>query len=274
MIDPMPLSLVDIGANLADPSFDSDRDRVIDRAVAAGVTRIVVTGNHVEGSRAALAVARRRPGTLSCTAGVHPHHATTHGAGTIEELRRLAGEAGVVAIGECGLDFFRDLSPRPVQLECLEAQIELAAELGLPLFLHERDAHQAMVSVLQSKRVALPRAVIHCFTGGVAELRAYLDLDLHIGITGWVCDERRGGPLREALPHVPLARLMLETDAPYLLPRTLRPRPSSRRNEPANLPWVLEAVAQGLGQPAAVVAEATTRNAERFFGLGSSKYGV
>ena len=137
-------TLLDIGANLADSSFCSDRDEVIDRAIAAGVTRMIVTGPTLEGSRAALEVAHSRPGTLFSTAGVHPHHAGSYTSDTTANLRELAAEPEVVAIGECGLDFYRDLSPRPTQIEALEAQIALASELGMPVFLHERDASEAM----------------------------------------------------------------------------------------------------------------------------------
>ena len=259
--------LLDIGANLADSSFGSDREQVIERALAAGVTQMIVTGGSLQGSHDALGVARGRPGTLFSTAGVHPHHASEYEAGTTDELRTLAREPEVVAIGECGLDFYRDLSPRPAQLVALEAQIALSAELDMPLFLHERDASEAMLEVLTRTRPSIPRAVVHCFTGGPDELRAYLALDLHIGITGWICDERRGQRLREAARLIPLDRLMLETDAPYLMPRTIRPRPKTRRNEPANLPHVLEAVAERLGRPAGEVAEAATRNAVAFFDL-------
>lgn len=264
----MTLSLIDIGANLADSSFRSDRDQVIDRALAAGVTRMVVTGSTGEGSRDALDVARGRPGELFSTAGVHPHHATTVDEPMLAKLRELACEPEVVAVGECGLDFYRDLSPRPVQLESFEAQIALAAELSMPVFLHEREAHESMADVLRRTRDTIPRAVVHCFTGTEQQLSTYLDMDLHIGITGWICDERRGSHLRDVVKRIPIDRLMIETDSPYLLPRTIRPKPKSRRNEPANLPHVLEAVADGMGLPPGEVADATTRNAERFFALG------
>jgi len=264
----MTPALIDIGANLADSSFDSDRDQVIERAFAAGVQRLIVTGSSEQSSRDALELARGRPGELFATAGVHPHHADSLDDGTLSTLRALAGEQQVVAVGECGLDYYRDLSPRSTQIESLEAQIQLAAELSMPLFLHERDAHEAMVEVLRRTRDSFPRAVIHCFTGTAEQVSAYLDMDLHIGITGWICDERRGSHLRDVVKLIPTDRLMLETDAPYLLPRTIRPKPKSRRNEPANLPHVLHAVAEGTGMSAAELAAATTRTAERFFDLG------
>ncbi len=259
--------MIDIGANLADKSFASDREQVIDRAIEAGVGRLILTGSTVSDSERALEIARGRPGVLYSTAGVHPHHAKDCDKDTIPALRRLAGAPEVVAVGECGLDFYRDLSPRPVQIEAMIAQTELAIELEMPLFLHERDAHDALVEVIRPRRDRLVRAVVHCFTGGERELRAYLDLDLYIGITGWICDERRGNHLRDLVGLIPPDRLMIETDAPYLMPRTIRPRPKTRRNEPCNLGYVLDAVAESVGVPAAQVAKTTTRTAEEFFGL-------
>jgi len=259
--------LVDIGANLAAAAFAADLDAVLDRALAASVRTIVLTGTTVGDSEQALRLARQRPGMLFCTAGVHPHHARDCDDHTIAALRALHASAEVVAVGECGLDFFRDLSSRPLQERWFAAQIELAAGLQKPLFVHDRDASARVHALLREQRARYPRAVVHCFTGDEQALRAYLDLDLHIGITGWICDERRGMQLRELVRYVPLERLMLETDAPYLLPRTIRPAPASRRNEPAFLVHVLQAVAQCRRQPVAELAAATTASARAFFGI-------
>ena len=262
--------MIDIGANLADQSFASDREAVIARALQAGVTRMIVTGPTVDESAAALELARRHAGVLRSTAGVHPHYAAKCDDNTIPALRELAAHSEVVAIGECGLDFFRDLSPRRAQLQCLEGQLALAADLGMPVFLHERDAFDEMARVLRAHRDRFPRGVVHCFTGDRTALQTYLDLDLHIGITGWICDERRGTHLLDLVKLIPDDRLMVETDAPYLLPRTIRPRPKSRRNEPANLGHVIAAVAEALGRAPEAVAEATARTAEDFFALAAS----
>jgi TatD DNase family protein len=262
------LELIDIGANLTHDSFDKDRPEVLARAREAGVRRMIVTGTSVTASVQAAALAASHPSSLYSTAGIHPHHASELDAHSIAALRALSVQPRVVAIGECGLDFFRDFSPRDAQTEAFEAQLELAAETGLPAFLHQRDAHEPFVAIVRAQRDALSAgAVAHCFTGGPAQLGAYLDLDLHIGITGWICDERRGAALREALPSIPLDRLLLETDAPYLLPRDLEPKPRDRRNEPAYLPHVLAAVATGLGRPQEEIARASTRNAEALFRL-------
>lgn len=262
-----PVDLVDIGANLTHPDFRRDLPEVLDRARSAGVSQVVVTGTSEVESRKAQALAERFPGVLFATAGVHPHDARSWGPRTIHAIEELLRAPGVVAVGETGLDFYRDSSPRPAQERVFEAQVELAADQRLPLFLHERGAHGRFLAVLSRYRDALPAAVVHCFTGAGDELRAYLDLDLHVGVTGWVCDERRGLGLREVIRQVPAGRLMIETDAPYLLPRTLGRLPAGRRNEPAYLTEVLAGVASALGRPAAEVARATTATARAFFGL-------
>lgn len=173
-----------------------------------------------------------------------------------------------VAVGECGLDYFRDLSPRDVQQAVFEDHLGLAHRTGLPLFLHCRDAYPDFLRIVEAWRDRVGKVVVHCFTGSGDELDACLALDLHIGITGWVCDERRGAELQKIVDRIPPDRLMLETDAPYLMPRTIRPRPKTRRNAPANLPWVLSQVAVCRGEEEATVATATTKTARDFFGLG------
>jgi TatD DNase family protein len=265
------LDLIDIGANLTHDSFDADRDAVLGRAAAAGVARIIVTGTSVTSSVQAAALCEARPRTLFATAGVHPHNAAEFDAHTTAALRSLLDDPAFVAVGECGLDFFRDYSPRPAQRSAFEAQLELAAAVGKPVFLHQRDAHDEFVATLTPARERLVGGVAHCFTGGPHELKAYLDLDLYVGVTGWVCDERRGAELRAAVPLIPLTRLLLETDAPYLLPRDLAPKPQSRRNEPHFLAHVLERVAALRNEPVDVVAAAATTNAERLFGLGRAR---
>jgi len=260
------ISLVDIGANLTHPAFHGDLPAVLARARAAGVDAIVVTGTSVAESTGALQLAAAHPDSVYCTAGVHPHHARECDGSTLPALRVLARQARVVALGECGLDFNRNYSPHPDQEKWFAAQVELACELQKPLFLHSRDAQDPFTQVLKQFR-NLPPAVAHCFTGDRAELHAYLDLGLHIGITGWICDERRGAHLLQLVRDVPADRLMLETDSPYLTPRDMRPQPKARRNEPSFLPHILRAVARSAGKSVEAVADETTRNARAFFGL-------
>ncbi|HZE98637.1 MAG TPA: TatD family hydrolase [Planctomycetota bacterium] len=257
--------LVDIGINLAHKSFGSDRDAVVARAREAGVRRMGITGTSVASTRAAIDLARRHPGVMFATAGIHPHDAATATPGALNELAELARAPEVKSMGECGLDFDRDFSPRPAQESAFEAQLEIAAANRLPVFLHERAAHERFLAILSRFRPKLSRAVVHCFTGTAGELDAYLALDLHIGITGWICDDRRGAGLRPLMPRIPADRLMIETDGPFLLPPAAKAK--GRRNEPAFLTFVLEEVARSAGRPASQVAAETTRTAEQFFSL-------
>ena len=282
--------MIDIGANLAHNSFDADRDAVLQRARDAGVSTIIVTGSSAESSRKALELARasaltptlsqrERGPRLYATAGLHPHHASEYSAEHGALFRELAREDAMVALGECGLDYFRNYSPHADQRRAFAAQLELAIELKKPVFLHQRDAHADFLPLLKEFRPQLADVVVHCFTDTQAALEDYLALDCHIGITGWICDERRGVALRHAVKRIPDDRLLVETDSPYLLPRTApKPAPSSprsgrtegaghRRNEPMYLPWVVRALAEARGQTPEHVAAITRRNAERAFRL-------
>lgn len=263
----MPSQLVDIGANLTHSSFQHDVDAVLERARQHGVGRIVVTGADEHGVRAAHALALVHPNFLFATAGVHPHHAAGFTDETETLLREYHAKREVVAVGETGLDYFRDLSPRAAQLFAFERQLELAAGCGKPLFLHQRDAHADFLACMDNVRGRVGHAVVHCFTGTKDELFDYLDRDFHIGITGWICDERRGTHLRELVASIPADRLMLETDAPYLLPRDIRPMPPHRRNEPMYLAHVCAEVARNRGEDAAVTAAQSAATAARFFAL-------
>jgi len=259
------MDLVDIGVNLGHRSFTADRDAVITRAVAAGVRTLIATGTSVRGSQEARALARSKPGVIFSTAGVHPHDAARCDGATIDALRALAGQPEVVAIGECGLDFNRDFSPRPVQLQWFKRQVELARELGMPLFLHERDACAAFVEVLDAVKPPPEQVIVHCFTGDGPSLQQYLRRGFNIGITGWICDERRGTHLRALVKTIPADRLLVETDAPFLTPRDLRPKPAEGRNEPAFLPHIVRAIATCRGERPEALAAATTANARRIF---------
>lgn len=264
--DGMNLTLIDIGSNLTHDSFAGDREAVLARALEVGVRGQVITGADAQSSAQAAVLAAAHPGVLWSTAGVHPHHASALAASR-EPLSALLRLPQVVAAGECGLDYCRNFSPPDSQRAAFAAQLEMAAAAAKPVFLHQRDAHADFVAILQDYRRALVGGVAHCFTGGRGELEDYLALDLHIGVTGWVNDERRGQSLREALPYIPADRLMVETDAPYLLPRDLKPAPQSRRNEPSFLPHIARTIAQLRGESLDTVAASTTRNAMRFFGL-------
>jgi len=261
------MQLIDIGANLTHESFERDLDAVLERARAAGVVQMVVTGASREHSPMALELARRHPGFLYATAGVHPHHAVEYTDECDAQMRALHVHPEVVAVGECGLDYNRDFSPRPAQRRAFERQLQLAADNGKPLFLHQRDAHDDFLAMMKNFDGKLGPAVVHCFTGERRELFDYLDRDWHIGITGWLCDERRGAHLRELVKHIPANRLMIETDAPYLLPRTLRPLPKDRRNEPAFLAHIVEELARDRGEETAITAANSRATTAAFFRL-------
>ncbi|AZD94043.1 MULTISPECIES: TatD family hydrolase [Pseudomonas] len=264
------MQLIDIGVNLTNPSFAEKHRAVLDRAYAAGVCQLVLTGTSVEGSEQALELSRQLDESgrqLFSTAGIHPHCASDWNADSAQRLRNLLKESSVKAVGECGLDFNRDFSPRPQQEKVLEEHLALAVELQLPVFLHERDASQRLLEIVRDFRDRLPAAVVHCFTGEQRALFNYLDLDLHIGITGWICDERRGTHLHPLVREIPRGRLMLESDAPYLLPRSLRPKPKNGRNEPAYLTEVLREVALHRGESQEELASHSTASARAFFAL-------
>ncbi|MDO9451511.1 MAG: TatD family hydrolase [Stagnimonas sp.] len=273
------MSLIDIGANLAHESFAPDYPAVLERAWAADVSHIVLTGSCRTSNQTVAALAAADPVRLSCTAGVHPHHAADWTDADAALIRTLAALPQLVSLGECGLDYHRDLSPRDVQRRVFIAQLELAIELRKPVFLHQRGAHEDFLAILNDYRAALVDACVHCFTDTLEAMQSYAALDCYIGITGWVCDAKRGATLRAVAPHIPAARLLIETDAPYLLPHNVPrgQRPSSihsdkagidgRRNEPGYLPWVAAALAELRGVTVQHIATQTTENAQRFFRL-------
>jgi TatD DNase family protein len=269
------MRLIDIGVNLMNSAFDGDREEQILKAEKAGVSPLIITGSSLEQSRAALEFARLHG--LYATAGVHPHNARYWNEGSAALIRNMVlseeAVAPAIALGECGLDYDRDYSPRPEQRRCFEEQVKLAAELKLPLFLHIRDAvnggcaREDFFAILKKYRGDLSRIVVHCFTGSAGELEACLELDAYIGITGWICDERRGSHLWPLLSRIPANRLLLETDAPYLLPPSLSPKGRRGRNESANLVYIAEFVAGKLGKDTETLAEETFKNTVEFFNL-------
>ena len=267
-------NLIDIAGNLTNKAFREDLPQVLARAESAGVVGIIVAGVTAATSRRGWELACEQAAVstpsalrLVATSGIHPHHASEATPSVLAEIAEIATRDHVVAVGECGLDYNRDFSPRDVQRKAFEAQLEIAASLRKPVYLHERDAHEDFVAILERWRPKLVRAVVHCFTGTHAVLERYVAMDVHIGFTGWICDERRGTHLRELVQLVPQGRLMVETDAPYILPRDMRPRPSSGRNEPAFVAHVARAVAAARGESFESLAEHSTLAARAFFAM-------
>lgn len=259
--------LIDIGANLTHESFNKDRDSVIRNAYDANVKQLIITGADHASSRQALQLTQHYPQQLYATAGVHPHCANECNNDTLPLLKDLAQAEENVAIGECGLDYNRDFSPRAVQRKWFEKQLELACTLNKPVFLHERDASADFTAILKDFVADLPAYVVHCFTGEQQALEEYLTLDCHIGITGWICDERRGHHLHEFVSIIPNNRLMIETDAPYLLPRDLKPKPKSRRNLPEYLPHIASKIAHHRNESVEELTAHTCKTTQAFFNI-------
>ncbi|MEO6173781.1 MAG: TatD family hydrolase [Flavobacterium circumlabens] len=262
---------IDIGINLTNKQFQNDIDDVVQDALDADVEKMILTGTSVRNSEASAEIARQYPGILYATAGIHPHDAKSFDAQSISKLRNLLKQKHVVSVGECGLDFDRDFSPRNVQESCYKAQLELAIEVQKPLFLHERAAFAKFMDITKDYLPQLPKAVVHCFTGSLPEAKTYLDNGFYLGFTGAISDSKRFEHLKEVIQYVPLDRMMIETDSPFMLPKnvpnSLLKKYHERRCEPAFLPFVAGTVAQFKGISLDKVAEETTRNAKVFFGI-------
>lgn len=266
--------MIDIGVNLLHPQFAEDRDAVIARAKASGVEQMLITATDIDSTRAAIRLCESNQ--LFCTAGIHPHDAAAADVGFATTLAELASHPAVRAIGETGLDFNRNYSPPDAQRQVFETQIDLAKRLHKPLFVHDRDSNGEVFELLSRAQAGPAGVVIHCFTGNRQDLQRYLDAGFYIGITGWVCDERRGLELRALLPEIPLDRLLLETDAPFLMPANIPPtvvdwppegvsRKHKRRNEPALLPVVAAAVADLLKISRTELSARSAANARLLF---------
>jgi len=257
---------VDIGVNLTGSSFKKDIPQVIERAQLSGVERLIVTGTNSLHSEQALLLTEQYDSVCFATVGLHPHHASDYSSDLDSELRDMLSHKNAVAVGECGLDFNRNFSTRKEQIRAFEAQLEIAIDLQKPLFLHQRDAHDDFISMIKSCRNNLNKIVAHCFTGSIIEVNDYVLLDMYIGVTGWICDERRGSSLQQAVKHIPLNRIMLETDAPYLLPRDLKEKPVEKgRNEPCHLPHIAQAVAKHMQIEEKQLVTAAYENSCKFF---------
>jgi TatD DNase family protein len=261
------MRLIDIGANLSHQSFKADYPKVLENAKEEGIIHIIITGTDLASSRTAIDLATKNPSLLSSTVGVHPHVAGNADQIVLEQAAQLMGHEKVVAIGETGLDYNRNYSPRKEQLKVFEYHLELAKTFRKPLFLHQRDAHPDFLPLLKRYRPHIIGGVVHCFTDNDQALLDYLDLDMHIGVTGWICDERRGQELRKIVGKIPLNRLLIETDAPYLLPKTIKPKPKSRRNEPRYLGEIAKHIARHTSCEIEEITENSTRNAIALFNL-------
>ena len=261
---------IDIAVNLLNPSLVDKCGDIIEQAAKQHVSPLIVIGSELDESRQALNLCDQYPSQLFCTVGVHPHYASQWTNASADELTQLAKQSSVVAIGECGLDYNRDFSPRDQQRRAFSAQLELACELNMPVYMHCRDAHDDFIEIVNQYRADLPNALLHCFTGTKTELDACLAANLYIGITGWICDERRGQGLADLVKFIPNNRIMAETDAPYLLPRSMRPKPKSSKNLPQYPPFIVEEMAKLRSQGYAELAQHCYHNSRAFFNLPST----
>ena len=261
------MELIDIGLNLMHKSYNKDRREIILNGDKVGVKKAIITGTSINSSIEALDYASNYPGVLYSTAGVHPHDAKTCDDNTINILKDLAQNESVVAIGECGLDYNRNFSPQNIQREWFKKQLELADTLQMPVFLHDRESYSDFSKILRQFPDVAEKSVVHCFTGDKYEVEDYLSLGCYIGVTGWICDERRGDELREAVKHIPPERLMIETDGPFLIPRDLKPKPKKHRNEPKYLPHILNRIAYEMDIDCEVLATQVTKNTKEFFNI-------
>lgn len=262
---------IDIGINLTNKQFHNDIDIIIQNALDADVSQMILTGTSIKNSEASSKIAKQYPGTLYATAGIHPHDAKSFDGQSISKLKSLLKEKHVISVGECGLDFDRDFSPRSIQEQCYKAQLELAIEVKKPLFLHERAAFERFMALTNEYLPQLPKAVVHCFTGSLTEAKSYLDKGFYLGFTGAVSDSNRFSHLKEVLQYIPLDRMLIETDAPFMLPKNVPKQALTkyheRRNEPAFLPFVAGTIAQFKGISLSKVAEESTKNAKDFFSI-------
>lgn len=255
---------IDIGLNLFSQQFSGTEDERV-KSAADKEVGIIITGSSERSSRMASEYVKSREG-IYATAGIHPHDAKSWNGSTAEKLRKmLKSSENMVAVGECGLDYDRMFSPKEQQLQVFEAQIKLAEELELPLFLHEREATEDFADILGKHRDICKRAVVHCFTGSKAAALKYLKLGCMIGVTGWVCDDRRNGQLLEALDIIPPERLMAETDGPYLLPRGIKGLKNP--NVPENIVYVVRKLAEVKGLDEEELREILLANTRSFFGI-------
>ena len=263
------MDLIDTHAHLDFARFKRDREQVIERAATAGVKAIMNAGASLTSSQVAVALAEAYP-QIYAAVGVHPHDAKTLTGELLEELGTLAVHPKVVAIGEIGLDFFRDLSPRDKQRQAFQQQLALASKAGKPVIIHDRQAHKEVMAILRRwvEGGHQPAGVMHCFSGDLAMAQEAIELGFYISIAGPVTfgKARR---LRELVRELPVNKLLLETDCPYLTPHPHR----GKRNEPAYVKLVAQELARIKGLSLEEVARITSDNAQALFALGSTSQG-
>ena len=257
--------IADIACNFTSERFDKDLDDVINRAITNKITKFGLICSRLGDLKKLLEIYNQFTKDMYFTIGVHPHHANEINDEYLKRLKEAIKDNNPHAIGETGLDFFRNLSTYEQQMFAFEEQIKIAIKKNKPLFLHQRDSHDDFIKILRKYSSDISKAVVHCFTGTQEQLDDYLELDCYIGVTGWICDEKRNIELRKTIKNIPLERLMIETDCPYLIPKDLPNKPKNNRNEPANLSHIAKVIAILMDVDELKLREQTFHNSRSFF---------
>jgi len=257
--------IADIACNFTSDRFDNDLDEVIERAIANKITKFGLICSRLSDLDKLLEIYNRYSKDMFFTIGVHPHHANEINEEYLKKLKEVINNNNPHAIGETGLDFFRNLSTYEEQIFAFEEQIKIAIDTNKPLFLHQRDSHDDFIKILRKYSSDINKSVVHCFTGTKEQLNDYLELDCYIGVTGWICDAKRNVELRKTIKNIPLERLMIETDCPYLIPKNLEEKPKNNRNEPTYLNHIANEVAALMKEDINDIREKTYKTSLSFF---------
>ena len=257
--------VADIACNFTSERFDKDLDEVINRAITNKITKFGLICSRFSDIDKLLEIYNQYSKNMFFTIGVHPHHANEINDKYLKNLKEAITKNNPDAIGETGLDFFRNLSTYDEQIYAFEEQIKIAVDTNKPLFLHQRDSHDDFIKILRQYSSDISKAVVHCFTGTQEQLEDYLELDFYIGVTGWICDAKRNIELRKTITNIPLQRLMIETDCPYLIPKNLANKPKSNRNEPYNLNHIVTEISMLMDIGEDIIRKETFNNAKNFF---------
>ena len=257
--------IADIACNFTSERFDKDLNEVINRAIANKITKFGLICSQMSDVNKLLKIYEQYSKNMFYTIGVHPHHANEINDDYLKKLKDEITTNNPHAIGETGLDFFRNLSTYEEQIYAFEEQIKIAIDTNKPLFLHQRDSHDDFIKILRKYSSDISKAVVHCFTGTQEQLDDYLELDFYIGVTGWICDEKRNVELRKTIKNIPLEKLMIETDCPYLIPKNLVEKPKNNRNEPSNLNHIINEIAELMEIDIDILRKQTFENTINYF---------
>ncbi len=257
--------IADIACNFTSDRFDNDLDEVINQAIVNNITKFGLICSRLSDIDKLLEIYNRYSKDMFFTIGVHPHHANEINEEYLKKLKEVINNNNPHAIGETGLDFFRNLSTYEEQIFAFEEQIKIAIDTNKPLFLHQRDSHDDFIKILRKYSSDINKSVVHCFTGTKEQLNDYLELDCYIGVTGWICDAKRNVELRKTIKNIPLERLMIETDCPYLIPKNLEEKPKNNRNEPTYLNHIANEVAALMKEDIDDIREKTYKTSLSFF---------